>query len=120
MTTLALAVDTAFAAPARAGHALPSQRVSRFRAPHLDVQGLPLCEHLCALVAGFDREAGRYVVLSSNNLGIAFETERPEAIIDRAEAILSDLIEVNEWPERGWLLVADIYQDIDALLPWVA
>ncbi len=123
MNQIAFAMDADFTPPpAEAPGGGPFKRLHRYvwpRVPYERREGVPLCEHFCLLAAAKDPECGRWVVLDVTGHGVIFEVDEPDQIIARADAILTDLIEVSGWPNRGWVLIADVYDSLDALRPWI-
>ena len=112
MNRFAIATDTAFASPfirGRAGQAV--RHLERFfwpRPPYDTVDDLPLCEHFCVLAAARDPDAGCWTVIDISGLAAIFEVNDPHQILAKADAVLTDLIGVSGWPDRGWVIIADV------------
>lgn len=49
--------------------------------------------------------------------GVIFEVDDPDQILAEADAILTDLIEVSGWPDREWVIIAAVYNDLEPLRP---
>lgn len=119
MSAIAFATDTAFQPPHRGGAGGDTRRFFWPRPPFERIDGYPLVEHICMLAAAKDPETGVFVVVDITNLGVIFEVEHPDQIVEKANAILSDLIEENGWPQNGWAILADVHDDLSALRPWI-
>lgn len=123
MRRFAITTDTAFASPFMTGGEERAVRhLQRFfwpRPPYETVDELPLCEHFCVLAAARDPDAECWTVIDISGLGVIFEVDDPHQILAKADAILTDLIEVSGWPDRGWVIIADVYDSLEALRPWI-
>lgn len=88
----------------------------KVREPMLITDGGPDIEHVLHLRAAFDEEARCFVVSADLDQSVVFEADAEEEICNRAGRILDTLIAHNGWPERGWLIVADVYPRLDDVI----
>jgi hypothetical protein len=112
MSSLALFKPDAFAEPHSRKESDSARYLAKMCEPFEEVDGHPLAEHVCQLKAAFDPECGRIVVLDAGATGLFFEVDTEDQILVRAEEILSDLIEVNDWPRHGWAILVSVFPDI--------
>lgn len=81
----------------------------KVREPMLITDDGPDIEHVLHVRAALDEEAGRFVVSADLDQSVVFEADAEDEICNRAGRILDTLIAHNNWPDRGWLIVADVY-----------